>query len=236
MSVHLLREIENLKKSILTLGATVEERLREAVSSVINRNRERAGKVIQSDGDIDRNEVKIEEDCLKILALHQPVAVDLRFIVAILKINNDLERIGDLAANIAKRAVYLTSEPITCGQFHIPEMSEKVQSMLSRSLDSLVNSDADMAHGVCISDDEVDDLLRDTYKMVWERVQSDIDTLKCASHHLDVSRALERIADLTTNIAEDVIYMIEGQIIRHPTTLSGMDSDPEETHGRQSDR
>jgi phosphate transport system protein len=216
MSVHLHREIENLKKSILTLGATVEERLREAVSAVINRNRERAEKVIESDSEIDRIEVRIEEDCLKILALYQPVAVDLRFIVAILKINNDLERIGDLAANIAKTGSFLASEPQSCGLFHITDMAGKTQTMLSNSLDALVNADASLAHKVCADDDVVDDLLRDTYALVWDGVLADPRTMRCASRHLDVSRHLERIADLATNIAEDVIYMIEGQIIRHP--------------------
>jgi len=215
MSVHLFREISNLKKSILTLGATVEERVRKAVASVTKRNAELAEEVIGADVEIDRIEVRIEEECLKILALHQPVAVDLRFIVAILKINNDLERIGDLAVNIAKRGVFLANEPQRCGLFHIPEMAERVEKMLADSLDSLVNSDARLAHQVCVSDDDVDKLLKSSYSEVQKCILENMDTLKCASHHLDVSRHLERIADLATNIAEDVIYMIEGQIARH---------------------
>jgi len=236
MSVHLHREINNLKKMILTLGGTVEERLREAVSSVVNRNRERAEKVVEADIDIDRAEVRIEEECLKILALYQPVAVDLRFIVAILKINNDLERIGDLAANIAKSGSFLAAEPQACGLFHIPEMSQKVQTMLANALDALVNSDVNLARKVCSDDDAVDDLLRDSYALVWEGITADIKTMRCASRHLDVSRHLERIADLATNIAEDVIYMIEGQIIRHPKALGGDPGFSEEPPGKPSER
>jgi len=236
MSVHLQREISNLKKSILTLGATVEERLREAVFSVVNRNRERAERVVEADVEIDRIEVRIEEECLKILALYQPVAIDLRFIVAVLKINNDLERIGDLAANIAKSGSFIASEPGVCGLFHIPEMSQKAQAMLANSLDALVNSDTERARKVCADDDEVDELLRDSYSLVWEGVSADIKTLRCASRHLDVSRHLERIADLATNIAEDVIYMIEGQIIRHPKALSGSSENSEEPPGKPSER
>ena len=215
MSVHLQREISELKKSILTLGATVEERVRKAVASVTQGNAELAEEVINTDVEIDRTEVRIEEECLKVLALYQPVAIDLRFIVAILKINNDLERIADLAANIAKSGLYLVSETGSCGLFHIPEMAVKTHAMLTNCLDALVNSDAALAHKVCAADDEVDDLLRLTYSLVWNMVESDIKTMRCASRHLDVSRHLERIADLATNIAEDVIYMIEGQIIRH---------------------
>ena len=136
-----------------------------------------------------------------------------------------MERIADLAANIAKRGLFLFSEPGSCGLFHIPEMAVKTQAMLTNSLDALVNSDAALAHKVCAADDEVDDLLRDTYTLVWDMVKADIETMKCASRQFDVSRHLERIADLATNIAEDVIYMIEGQIIRHHEAQSGSPED-----------
>lgn len=217
MSVHLQREIANLKKSILRLGALVEERVREAVKSFLERDPELAARVVESDMEIDRMEVGIEEDCLKILALHQPVAVDLRFIVAILKINNDLERIGDLAVTIATRAAHQVATPDVCGPFHVPEIADRVQSMLKRSLDALVNSDADLAREVLLADDAVDDLNRETLMEVRGCIMENINSLKSALRHLEVSRRLERIADQATNIAEDVIYMIEGQIVRHPT-------------------
>ena len=172
--------------------------------------------------------MRIEEECLKILALHQPVAVDLRFIVAILKINNDLERIADLAVNIAQRGMFVASETHRCELFHIPEMAEKVKDMLANSLDALVNADTKLAHAVCDADDEVDDLLRETYTKVHRHIEDDLESMKCASLHLDISRQLERIADLATNIAEDVIYMIKGQIIRHGLSISRRTRNSEE--------
>jgi phosphate transport system protein len=220
MYVHLQREIANLKKSILRLGAICEERVRESVKSFLERDAELAKKVVAADEEIDRMEVGIEEECLKILALHQPVAVDLRFIVAVLKINNDLERIGDLAVAIAKRAVRQSSEPPGCGMFHIPEMAERVQEMVKNCLDALVNSDTALARQVCEADERVDDLNRDTLIEVRGCILDDVNTIKGALRCLEVSRRLERIADQSTNIAEDVIYMIEGQIIRHPHAIS----------------
>lgn len=221
MSLHLQREIMSLKKSILTLGGMVEEQVREAVRSFLQRDSKLAASVVESDEEIDRTEVRIEEECLKILALHQPVAVDLRFIVAVLKINNDLERIGDLAVNIAQRAARLAVKPQPCGPFHIPEMADKAQAMLKKSLDALVNSDAKLAREVCEADDEVDDLNRSTLQDVRGCILSDPQTVKDALRYLEVSRHLERTADLATNIAEDVIYMTEGEIIRHPTATRG---------------
>ncbi len=217
MSVHLQREITNLKKSILTLGAKVEECVREAVKSFLERDRELAEKVIVADEEIDRTEVRIEEDCLKVLALYQPVAVDLRFLVAVLKINNDLERIGDQAVNIAQRAIRMDAKSQRCGSLHIPVIAAKTQAMLKKSLDALVNSDAVLAREVCAADDEVDDLNLQTLREVRGCIMEKPETVKDALRHLEVSRQLERTADLATNIAEDVIYMIEGEIIRHPT-------------------
>jgi phosphate transport system protein len=215
MPVHLQREIANLKKKILALGSVVEERVRQAVQAVGRRDEAQAQKIIEADTEIDRMEVEIEEECLKVLALYQPVAVDLRFIVSVLKINNDLERIGDLAVNIAERAIFLASQPRQYDPLDIPEISEKVQVMLKKSLDALVNADLDLAREVCAADDEVDDLNRGMHDKVRAEIRGNIDVLQGASQLLDVSRFLERIADQATNIAEDVIYMVEGEIIRH---------------------
>jgi phosphate transport system protein len=215
MAVHLQREIANLKKKILALGAVVEERVRQAVQAVGRRDEVQAQKIIDADTEIDRMEVEIEEDCLKVLALYQPVAVDLRFIVSVLKINNDLERIGDLAVNIAERAIFLASQARLYDPLDIPLISEKVQVMLKKSLDALVNADLELAREVCAADDEVDFLNRGMHEKVRAEIRRNIDVLQGASQLLDVSRFLERIADQATNIAEDVIYMVQGEIIRH---------------------
>ncbi|MDD4051859.1 MAG: phosphate signaling complex protein PhoU, partial [candidate division Zixibacteria bacterium] len=179
------------------------------------RDEVQAQKIIDADVEIDRMEVEIEEDCLKVLALYQPVAVDLRFIVSVLKINNDLERIGDLAVNIAERAIFLAAQPRQYDPLDIPLISEKAQVMLKNSLDALVNADLELAREVCAADDEVDVLNRGMHDKVRAEIRKNIEVLQGASQVLDVSRFLERIADQATNIAEDVIYMVEGQIIRH---------------------
>ncbi len=215
MPKHLQREIENLKKKILGLGARVEKTVHEAIRSIEERDAALAQKIIDDDIQIDDFEVEVEEDCLKILALHQPVAIDLRFIVAVLKINSDLERIGDLAVNIAERSVFLASVPPVSVAFDFARMSRKTESMLNKSLDALVNLSSGLAHEVCIDDDEVDSINRQMYLKIQEAIQKEPDKIASLIHLLSVSRHLERIADHATNIAEDVIYMIDGKIIRH---------------------
>ncbi len=217
MSQHLVHEIERLKKGLLSLGALVEESVHRAVLSVQNRDGRLATQVIKADAEIDRAEVELEEECLKVLALHQPVAQDLRFVVAVLKINNDLERIGDLATNIASRAFYLSSQPPTKMPFDFFGMSEKAQWMLKSALDSLVHQDTALAYQVLAADDEVDAINREMYTRVENGIRQSPDELERLIHMLGVSRALERIADHTTNVAEDIIYMHEGQIVRHRT-------------------
>jgi phosphate transport system protein len=215
MPRHLQKEIERLKKKLLTLGAVVEDCVRKAVCSIADRDLKLADQVIASDPQIDEMEVDVEEDCLKTLALHQPVAIDLRFIIAVLKINSDLERIGDLAVNIAERATYLATKERVDIPFDFPKMSSLAQIMLKKSLDSLVNMDSRLAREVMASDDEVDALHREMYSRVQEKILSDQSRIDCLINLLAVSRQLERIADHTTNIAEDVIYMVEGEIVRH---------------------
>ena len=217
MAKHLQKEIENLKKRLLSLGAMVENAVREATLSIEKRDVSLANKVIEEDEEIDQTEVDIEEECLKILALHQPVAIDLRFIVAVLKINSDLERIGDLAVNIAERAVFLAGQPKVNVSLGLVEMAHGTQAMLKKSLDALVNLDAALAHDVCVSDDEVDAMNRQMYLKVQDAILKNPEQIASLIHLLSASRHLERIADHATNIAEDVIYMIEGQIVRHRT-------------------
>lgn len=215
MSVHLQLEIERLKKSLLGLCALVEDQVQMAVRALLNRDVEMAHTVEQRDKDIDRREIEVEEECLKTLALHQPVAIDLRFIIAVLKINNDLERIGDLAVNIARKAAAFTEEirmDIPCD---IAGMWEKTQAMLRDSLDAMVNMDAGLASKVCLRDDEVDDIKREIRITVEDLIRREPDKVRPLLRLLAVARNLERIADCATNIAEDVIYMAEGRIVRH---------------------
>jgi phosphate transport system protein len=215
MAQHLQRETDRLKRKILALSAYVEESVQRAVKSIAELDDKLARRVIDTDYEIDEMEVDVEEDCLKILALHQPVAIDLRFIVAVLKINNDLERIGDLSVNIAERAISLATMEKIEVPFDFASMAQKVQLMLQRSLDALVNLNADEARKVLEADDEVDNINRATYKQVQERIRQQPQFLDALIQMLAISRNLERIADHTTNIAEEVVYMVDGEIIRH---------------------
>jgi len=216
MSMHLHRAIEGLKIRILELSATVEESVYKAVKAVDHRDCVLAQEIIDGDSRIDLMEVEVEEECLKILALHQPVATDLRFIVAVLKINNDLERIGDLAVNIASRARALSSIKTSPRAFiDFQDVEGKVQQMLRRSLEALVNLDEEVAKWVCTSDDAIDDINRSVHKQVIEAIREHPDDVDRFILLLSVSRNLERIADHATNIAEDVLYMIRGEIVRH---------------------
>jgi phosphate transport system protein len=174
-----------------------------------------AAQVIDGDQEIDEAEVDLEETCLEILALHQPVAQDLRYIVAVLKINNDLERIGDLAVNIAETAVFVGSRDRIALPFNFSPMAEKTQIMLKKSLDAFVNSDEKLAYEVCAADDEVDYMKHVIHEQFEKKIQSGDGDLEALVHLFLVSRHLERIADHATNIAEDVIYMVTGEIHRH---------------------
>jgi phosphate transport system protein len=217
MTTHLHREIDRLKTRLLALGGLVEDSLWKAVQAVNTRDEALALAVVEADKEIDRQEVELEEDCLKALALHQPVATDLRFIVAVLKINNDLERIGDQSANIANRAKYLARHAPVDAPFDLPGMARKVQAMLHDSLNALINMDATAARGICVADDEIDAMHRQTYGMVRAEIRRHPEQLDALTHILSISNHLERVADHATNIAEDVIYMVEGQIMRHLT-------------------
>ena len=209
------REIDNLKKTILELGAIVEEQINNSMIALERRDIELAKEVIQRDKEIDSLEISIEEECLKILALYNPVAKELRFVVAILKMNNDLERIGDLAANIAKRAKFLSvKKPIDLISDFIP-IAEKVKIMVKKSLDALINTDEKLAREVCASDDEIDDMTKDILKKTIAAVKADPEKTKEYFSIRSVSKNLERIADSATNIAEDVAYLCSGEIIRH---------------------
>lgn len=209
--------MEILQTHLLELGTRVEETLRDAVEALNQRDAAKAEAVIGNDIEIDNLEVELEEECLKILALHQPVAIDLRLIVATLKINNDLERVGDLAVNIAERAQFVSKHPPTDVALDFPAMAAKTQWMLKHSLDALVHQNVDLAQSVCAADDDVDSINRDMYGQIQAAIKKNPNDMETLIHLLSTSRHLERIADLATNIAEDVIYMIQGKIVRHRT-------------------
>lgn len=209
------REIDQLKNDLINLTAEVEKSVNQSVRAVLDNDAKLAKKVIARDREIDKKEVEIEEECLKILALHQPVATDLRFLISALKINNDLERIGDLAINIAERAIQLSSLDKQPLPDMLIKMTEKTQQMLKMSLDALLNKDLDLAKEVLQLDQDVDAIHRDMHEYVREKILGDPQHVDVYLIQLSVSRNLERVADLAENIAEDVIYLITGEIIRH---------------------
>jgi len=215
MSAHLQRAIDKLMEELIGLSAKVEENLKLAVQSVEELDLDLARQVMEKDEAIDAKEMDIEEECLKIFALHQPVAIDLRYLVAVLKINNDLERIGDLAQNIAKTTRRILSKPEVVKPIDFQELYIRVRHMLKKSLDSIVNLDLESAREVLKADNEVDELNRDHYFKVMEDIKKDPQHVEVLIQYVHVARHLERIADHTTNIAEDVIYLISGEIARH---------------------
>lgn len=215
MTRHLQREIDAMKQMLLTLCAMVEKSVVLATRAIAEQDEKLAQTVMDGDSRIDSMEVEIEEECLKILALHQPVAVDLRAIVAVLKINNDLERIGDLAVNVAERARFLATRPALPEPFDFSRMAGQVRAMLTKAVDAFVEGRSQEAHEVCAADDDVDGINRAMYRSVEALLGEPDADIPALMHLLSVSRDLERIADHATNIAEDVIYMIAGEIVRH---------------------
>jgi len=216
---HLSGAFRNLKKSLFTLSAAVEENLHLAVKAVRSGDGDLADHVRARDAAIDQMEVDFEEDCLKILALYQPVAIDLRFVVSVLKINNDLERIGDLAVNIADHTRSITNVEDLDPAGRLPRMADRAEAMLRGSLDAVVNLNADMAREVLGADDDVDrefhELVAETRKRLREGAVQVDDLLSL----MVICKHLERIADLATNIAEDAIYTVDGEIVRHGRKL-----------------
>ena len=215
MTKHFDRELEKVKKKILSLGALVEERVYLAIKAIDKKDSELATEIIKLDYEIDEKEVEVEEDCLKILALYQPVAIDLRFIIAVIKINNDLERIGDEAVNIAERIQSMAKHLISSFNFDYTEMAEITAAMLKQSLDALVNLDIDMAFKVITMDDEVDGIQSNAYSQIKKAMREHPAEMTYLINLYLISRHLERVADHATNIAEEVIYLIEGEIMRH---------------------
>jgi phosphate transport system protein len=220
MTKHFQRELVKIKKMILSLGAIVEERVRSASLAMEDWDLEMATQIISSDHEVDEMEVEIEEECLKILALHQPVAVDLRFIVAVIKINNDLERIGDQAVNIAERIETISKHGHPSeSYFDYFDMAARAEKMLKMSLDALVNLDIDLAFKVLLLDNEVDAIKEEAYDRIKTAIKEKPQKVGLLINLLLISRHIERLADHATNIAEEVIYLIEGEIVRHGKVL-----------------
>jgi phosphate transport system protein len=210
------REIDQLKKMILHLGTLAEDRLRRACTLLETRDEAQAQAIMSSDWEIDDTEIRVEEECLKILALHQPVARDLRLIVSIIKINSELERIADIAVNIAKRILTINKckTPDFLFVHDYQPMATKVLEMVKTSLDALVTEDADLARKVFLMDDEVNRLRDAAYRTVIEEIGSHSDNAACLVNIYLVARHLERIGDRAKNIAEEIIYLVEGEIVR----------------------
>jgi phosphate transport system protein len=218
MTKHIERQIASLKERILRVGTLVEEAISKSITALINRDTALAQRVMANDEEIDRMEVEVEEECLKILALYQPVAADLRLVVAVLKINNDLERMGDLAKNIAKRVAQLAvGKPYELPP-EIRVMAMQAQDMVKQCLDAVVNGDPTLARQVREEDDAVDAARQKIQRRVMQGIKDDPDNVESLLRINSVSKHIERIADMATNIAEDVVYMVEGDIVRHRAT------------------
>ena len=212
---HFTIELEELNQKLLQMGGLVESAIHRSVRALLEQDRELAEEVIRDEPKINRMEMEIDGLVTRLLALRQPVARDLRLLTAALKINNDLERIGDLADHIAQRSLSLMHHPLVKPMTDIPKMASLVQSMLLKCLDAFVNGDADLAHTVLLADSEVDALRDGVYNELLEVMQRDPSVLTAAIDLLFVARNLERIGDHATNIAEDVVFLVKGIDVRH---------------------
>jgi len=197
------------------MAGLAEQAIRNAIEALVERNTPLAEKTIAEDQKINEMELLIDERCLRLLALHQPMAADLRFITSAMRINTELERIGDQAVNIAERAISLNQEPQLKPYIDIPRMAQITQSMVKDVLDSFVNGDTNLARSVCERDDQVDALNDQVFRELLTYMMSDPKTITRSVHLIIVSRCLERIADHTTNIAEGVIFMVKALVIKH---------------------
>jgi len=209
------KELQELKAKLLRMGALVEKQLESSVKSLVERDNILAATVIDEDHEVNRLEVEIDEDCIRLLALRQPEASDLRFVTTAMKIVTDIERMGDLAVDISERALELNDEPILKPYIDIPRMARAARQMLNDSLDAFVNRDSELARKVTQADDYVDELNHQIFRELVTFMIEDPHTITRAIRISYISKYLERIADHATNIAEMVVYLVEGKIIRH---------------------
>jgi phosphate transport system protein len=215
MSKHLQRDIERLNQELLSISSMVEEMIDKATQALSDRRYDLADQVVASDPFVDQHEVHVEEECLKMLALHQPVAVDLRRIATVMKVNNDLERIADLAVSIAQRAKAMDEFPAFPIPEQLPQMVVLATQMVRGAMDAFVNMDAAAARRIMAMDSSVDQHNRDLIGVLQSLMQKRPELVAAAVHCFSAVRHIERIADHATNIAEDVVYLVEGDIVRH---------------------
>jgi len=221
METHFQQELSRLKEELLKMAGLAEKAISNAVEALVKRNTALAEQTIAEDEKINQMEIHIDDRCLKLLALHQPMAADLRFITSAMRINTELERIGDQAVNIAERVISLNQEPQLKPYIDIPRMAEITQSMVKDVLDAFVDGDANLARSVCERDDQVDGLNDQVFRELLTYMMSDAKTIPRAVHLIIVSRCLERIADHATNIAEGVIFMVKALVIKHHADTRG---------------
>jgi phosphate transport system protein len=210
------QDLDRIRQSLLRMAATVEGMVAKATRSLLERDADLCRQVVAQDDEVDLMELEIDEACHSVLSLRQPTAVDLRFLVAVMKINSDLERIGDSAVNIAQSVEQLNEQPPLKPYIDLPHLSNLVQRMVRDSLDAFVGRDAALAAAVSARDDEVDGLYHQIFRELLTYMAEDPRSVSRALHLLLVARNLERIADHATNISEDVIYYVEGRDVRHP--------------------
>lgn len=215
MTKHLQRDMDSLRKNILVLGSLVEESINKSIKALADLNVELIDEIMSSEKRINEMEVDVEEECLKILALHQPVAIDLRFLIVVLKVNNDLERMGDQAVNIAGRVRHLSGQPRLDPPLDFIAMGKLASNMVHTSLDALVNQDTRTAQKVLDMDDELDNMHAEAYRVLQKLMAENPVRVSESVSHLTISSNLERIGDLSTNIAEEVMFMEEGEVVRH---------------------
>ena len=212
---HFVEDLELLKTKLLEMGALVESAIQRSISAVTQKDRGAADQVFMNEARINAIEIEIDDFAISLLALQQPMAADLRLIVAALKINTDLERMGDLSVNIAQRALSLMEGPVIKPMIDIPHIAGLVQSMVRKALDAFVHRDADLARSVLSSDDAVDNMRTACYHELVSFMEQDQHHIQQALALLSITRNLERIADHSTNIAEDVLFLVKGVDVRH---------------------
>ena len=215
MHRHFDDELQSLKEQILRMGGLAEEQVQGALRALVERDSDLARKIIENDRQVNTMDVAIDEDCLRLLALQQPTARDLRFITTAMKISTELERISDLAENICERAIELNEEPQLKPYIDIPRMANWALKMVKDALDAFVNHDAELARKVCRDDDFVDDLTHQLFRELLSFMLENPQTITRAIRITFIAKYLERIADHATNVAELVVYLVEGKIIRH---------------------
>lgn len=215
MDRHFDEELQNVKKHLLEMATMVEEEITKALEALRKKSDKMAAEVKEIDHEVDKFEIAIEDQCIELIARHQPVGTDLRFLVGVIKMNNDLERMGDHAVNIADQVAYILKQPHHKPVVNIRSMAKEVKAMLKHSVESFINNDPELAQHVCENDSTVDDMRDETVRILLTHMLEEPEQIGSALSFLLVAKNLERIADLTTNICEDVIYITEARVIKH---------------------